>query len=191
MTFDPALISFRRLTVDDLPLMHRWLNTDHVARWYDANGGRWPSHQQVAEKYAARMRGEAKTEPFLILHNDEPVGYIQSYLIADHPEYARVVQVEAGAAGVDLFIGEADLVYRGLGPHILRRFLNKIVFADPGVTSCVIGPSVSNAAAIRAYEKAGFKHLKTVHVAGEPEQEYLMRIALEDVIDVSSDSSPR
>jgi len=183
MTLDPALISFRRLTMDDLPLMHRWLNTDHVARWYDANGGRRPSYERVAERYTARIRGEAKTEPFLILHNDEPIGYMQSYRIADHPEYARAVEVEAGAAGVDLFIGEPEFVYRGLGPQVLRRFLIEIVFANPGVISCVIGPAVSNAAAIRAYEKTGFSHLKTVQVPGEPEPEYLMRITREEVID--------
>lgn len=34
--------------------------------------------------------------------------------------------------------------------------------------------------AIRAYEKAGFRHVKTVQVAKDPEPGYLMRIAKEN-----------
>ena len=189
MTFDPVLISFRVFALEDLPLLYRWLNTNHVAQWYGAGHVRYPAYERVVERYAPRIRGEEPTDSYVILYAGAPIGYIQTYRVADYPEDRW--QVGAGAAAIDLLIGEADLVYRGLGPKILRRFLNEIVFADPGVTSCVIGSSVSNAAAIRAYEKAGFKHQKTVHVAGEPEPEYLMRTAREDVIDISSDSSPR
>ena len=48
------------------------------------------------------------------------------------------------------------------------------------VDSCIIGPAQNNHAAIRAYEKAGFKYLKTVSIPGELEPEYLMRIGRED-----------
>lgn len=41
-------IRFRRLTEADLGLMHRWLNSPHVMRWYSP-GGCTPT--QVAEKY--------------------------------------------------------------------------------------------------------------------------------------------
>ena len=51
----------------------------------------------------------------------------------------------------------------------------------PDVTCCVIGPAASNAIAIRAYEKAGFRHLNTIVVPGEDEPEYLMRATPEDV----------
>ena len=191
MTLEGNLISFRRLAEDDLLLMHGWLNTEHVSRWYDANGGRRPSYEDVMEKYAARIHGKAKTEPFLIMLGDRPVGYIQCYRIRDHPQYAEAVDVEDGACGIDLFIGEEDSVYRGPGPHILSRFLHDVVFRSPDAPSCVIGPAITNVAAIRAYEMTGFIYLKTVQVPGEPEPEYLMRIAPEDVIDISSDSQPR
>lgn len=179
MTLDPAFISFRRLALDDLPLLHRWLNTDQVACWYGAGKVHYPPYERVVERYAPRIRGEEPTDSYVILYAGAPIGYIQTYRVADYPEDRW--QVEAGAAAIDLLIGEADLVYLGLGPRILSRFLSDIVFADPGVTSCVIGPSVSNAAAIRAYEKAGFRYLKTVLVPGEPEPEYLMVIRREDV----------
>jgi RimJ/RimL family protein N-acetyltransferase len=45
----------------------------------------------------------------------------------------------------------------------------------------VIGPSVKNIAAIRAYEKAGFRPLKLVPVPGEPDPEFLMRLTAADL----------
>jgi hypothetical protein len=40
----------------------------------------------------------------------------------------------------------------------------------------VIGPSVKNVAAIRAYEKIGFRALREVHVPDEADPEFLMRV---------------
>jgi RimJ/RimL family protein N-acetyltransferase len=173
-----AQISFRPLAEADFALLHRWLNTPHVLEWWDKPG---PSLEQVEEKYRPRVEGREGTDCYLVLHRGSPIGMIQTYLIDDHPEYAAQVQVGSGAAGIDLFIGEPASVHRGLGAGVLRAFLRDIVFSRPEVTNCVIGPAVSNRAAIRAYEKAGFIYLKTVQVVGEEEPEYLMRIRREAV----------
>ena len=194
MTLDPALISFRRLTEDDLPLMHRWLNAKHVARWYRVRGVAEPSLEWVTLRYMPRIRGDDPTRAFVIMLGQRPIGYIQAYLIADDPEYATQVQVEDGAAGIDSFIGEPDLVNRGLGRHIVRRFVEGVVFGEMGAPICIIGPEPENKAAIRAYEKAGFLYLKTVATpGGDAEHEYLMRIDPEmhtpaGHIDISSDT---
>ncbi len=74
-----------------------------------------------------------------------------------------------------------EYLYRGLGGEILRRFLVEVVFRDERVRVCVIGPESKNVAAIRAYEKAGFRFFKTIQVPGEPEPEHLMRIGREEV----------
>ncbi len=55
-----------------------------------------------------------------------------------------------------------------------------MVFHEYKVDSCIIGPAQSNHAAIRAYEKAGFKYLKTVSLPDEPEPEYLMRLCRDE-----------
>jgi RimJ/RimL family protein N-acetyltransferase len=67
-----------------------------------------------------------------------------------------------------------------LGASIVRQFLSNIVFADPAVEICIIDPSVSNRAAIRAYEKAGFRFFKTETIPGEAEAHYMMRIGREE-----------
>lgn len=170
------VITFRPLTEDDLPLMQRWLSAEHVAEWYPVEDVRNPPLELVRSHHLPMIRGEEPTRSFLISENGRPVGYIQTYLIRDHPAYARAVQVADDAAGVDLFIGEEDAVHRGLGPRVLRVFLDEIVFGEMRAGLCIIGPQPENAAAIRAYEKAGFKHVKTVTVPGSPDggEEYLM-----------------
>lgn len=152
--------------------MHRWLNTGEVKRWYNET---W-SYEEVAEKYGRRVRGETPTHSFVIMYGETPIGYIQTYRIDDYPDYAAAVQVEH-AAGIDLFIGDERYIHRRLGSHILSRFLGEHVWRLTGAGICIIGPEPKNMVAIRAYEKAGFRYLKTVPVPGEAEPEYLMILA--------------
>lgn len=177
--FDPNQISFRRLTLDDLPLMHQWLNSADVLRWY---GQQPSSYAEVVRSYSRNILGQQPTDSFLIIYGAAPVGYIQTYTITSYPIYAQLVQAEEGTAGVDLFIGEGTYRHQGLGPLILAKFLGEVVFGANGATSCVIGPEPKNIAAIRAYEKAGFRHWKTIRIPGEDEPEYLMRIAREECL---------
>ena len=171
---DPRGLSFRRLRASDLHLMHRWLNAPHVRRWWYAEG---TSYEEIEDNYLPGIEGRDATKLFLILHEDRPIGFVQSYRISaeDDETYAKLVDV-ADSAGVDLFIGEAEYLYGGLGHHFIRRFLSEHVFSDPRVEVCVIGPEPGNAAAMRAYEKAGFRFFKIIQVPGEPEPEYLMKL---------------
>jgi RimJ/RimL family protein N-acetyltransferase len=175
---DPERIGFRRMTTDELSLMHRWLCRPHVLEWWW--GGVPPSYEAVAEKYGRRARGESPTQPFMILFAGTPIGYIQTYMIRDYPEYAALVDADDDPAGVDLFIGEAEFLHKGLGSHIVRAFLRDVVFGAGDAMSCIIGPSEANTIAIRVYEKAGFRFLKTIPSANEPTPEYLMRITRSD-----------
>ena len=176
---NPDAITFRPLTRHDFPLLQRWLNTPHVLEWWDKPG---PTLDEVEEKYLPRIEGNDPTQSYIVECAARPIGYIQRYLIDNYPDYAQYVGIEERAAGIDLFIGEVDCIHRGLGPVLLIRFLRDIVFVDSGVSSCVIGPAISNAIAIRAYEKAGFTYFKTASIPDEDEPEYLMRIGRESAL---------
>lgn len=126
------------------------------------------------------LAGEDPTENFVIRADGRPVGFIQSYRIDDHPEYAAAVDLGEPAAGLDVYLGEPDMLHRGNGPELLRAFLREIVFERYGHL-CVIGPANANVSAIRAYEKVGFRHFKNVTVPGERHPEYLMRLPREDL----------
>lgn len=142
-----------------------------MRRWYDDVPTDVYPDDTIAE-YRAAMRGEDPTDLFLITLDGRPIGQLQSYLIDDHPEYAAMVPLSRPAFGVDLFIGEEDHIGKGHGPELIRAFLRDVAFPRYGVDLCVIGPTRSNAAAIRAYEKAGFRFLKTYIEPDSREQEH-------------------
>jgi aminoglycoside 6'-N-acetyltransferase len=128
------------------------------------------------------MVGEDQdTEIFFIRHRGRPIGFIQCYRIDDDEEYRTALALDAPAAGIDLFIGEPAEIGKGHGPTLIRAFLRDVVFRKYDVGECVIGPSVKNASAIRAYEKAGFRFFKDARVPDEPDPEHLMRIRRDEV----------
>jgi RimJ/RimL family protein N-acetyltransferase len=165
----------------DLPLIRRWLLEPHVRRWWDeAKSEAYPDDE--VEKYRERIRGEDDTtDIFFIREQVRPIGFIQCYRIDDSDEYGQALALDVTAAGVDLFIGEPAEIGKGRGPDIIRAFLRDVVFARYDVAGCVIGPSIKNERAIRAYEKAGFRFLRDARIVGEPDPEHLMWIGRDEV----------
>ena len=95
---------------------------------------------------------------------------IQTYLVSDYPDWEAVVEVGADVAGVDLLIGEEDLIGRGLGPQILAQFAREVVTASAVVATV----EEENRRSWRAFEKAGFRHVRDVEEDGKPHR--LMRL---------------
>jgi RimJ/RimL family protein N-acetyltransferase len=145
--------TFRPLAASDLELLQRWLNTPHVLEWWDRPG---PTLDEVRAKYLPRVTGQSDAMPYVICVDDVPIGYIQSYPV--RAGAWGLPEVRAGA-GLDLFIGDVHCLHRGLGPQILRQFVEEIVFRDKTVTACYIDPVPQNHSAIRAFEKAGFAYV--------------------------------
>jgi RimJ/RimL family protein N-acetyltransferase len=61
---------------------------------------------------------------------------------------------------IDLFLGEADWLGRGVGPAALEILLARL--ANEGAPLAGLCPSVENAVAIRAFAKAGFRKLRQI-----------------------------
>src|SRR2546423_6404575 len=167
--------AFAPLREEDLALIRRWLLEPHVGRWWN-DGSKTPYPDAEIEEYREAIQGKDATYRYLVRIDAKPVGLIQHYRIADDPEYATALALGEDAIGVDVFIGEREFLGRGHGPAMLRQFLRDVAFPFHDLDVCVIGPSVKNLAAIRAYEKAGFRALHEVHVPDEPDPEFLMRI---------------
>lgn len=168
--------TFEALRENDLELVRTWLLRPHVRRWYHDDATEDYPNDTIADCRDA-IRGEDPTDQYLIALDDRPIGEIQSYLIDDHPEYAAQVGLGRPAFGIDLFISEPDLIGHGHGPALIRAFLRDVAFPRYEVDLCVIGPTLSNVAAIRAYEKAGFRFLKTyLEPASREQGHYLMAL---------------
>ena len=153
------MISFRPITAGDVPQLQSWLERRHVALWW---------RNEDASTYLAQAH-----EHHVILVDDRPAGMIQTYAVDDNPEWKQVVGDEPGLAGVDLFIGEEAQVGVGLGPQVIAAFVEQIVFADPATVAVVATVEEPNRRSWRAFEKAGFRHVRDVEEDGLPHR--LMR----------------
>jgi RimJ/RimL family protein N-acetyltransferase len=161
------------MTADDLRLLHEWLQRDHVRRWWS----RRETYEEVVEHYLPAIEGKKPTDLYLILFDHRAVGFIQTYLVSDYPEYRELVAVEDGVAGVDLFLSDESLTGRGLGSRVLAAFVDEVVFAVPSTKACVTDPDSENRASIRAFEKAGFRVVRQlVDPSDDSRLHTLMRI---------------
>jgi RimJ/RimL family protein N-acetyltransferase len=160
-------IGFRPLTAADLRLVEDWLHREHVARW-------WRPDETSIPEYVDAIEGRDPTDLYVILLDARPVGLIQTYLVSDHPDYEAILHVGEGVAGVDLFIGEDDLIGRGLGVNVLRAFTRDVVFSRPGTHACIAGVEPDNTRSLRAFEKAGFRPGRLYEEEGRPHR--LMRL---------------
>ena len=154
------MIEFRPITDADVPQLQEWLRRPHVAEWW---------RNEDASRYLAQPH-----EHFVILFDGRPVGMIQSYLVAEYPEWQAIVGDDPGLAGIDLFVGEEELLGTGFGPQVLTAFADEIAFVDPHVLACVATVEEGNRRSWRAFEKAGFRHVRDVEEEDLPHR--LMRL---------------
>jgi aminoglycoside 6'-N-acetyltransferase len=163
-------IGFRPLTRLDFPTLVEWMSEPHVAEW-------WDDHldlEGVEAEYGPSVDGADPTLAFVILADERPVGFIQTYPLAANPDYAAAVDVPNGA-GVDLFVGDRAVMGGGFGSAVIRQFLEQVVWdAFPDVTQCMAGPSVRNLRSQRAFENAGLVRTRVVTVPGEVDDELVM-----------------
>ena len=71
-----------------------------------------------------------------------------------------------GTRGIDLFIGEPDMIGRGHGSAFIRAFVDERLRS--GAPRMVTDPDPSNTRAVRAYEKAGFEKAGMVDTPDGP-----------------------
>ena len=142
--------AFRAVTAKDLPLIGRWLAEPHLKQW-------WGDPDEALAEIEEAM-DDIATEPLIVELDGRPIGYLQSYdphLEDGHPYRDQPF----GTLGMDISIGEPDLVGKGHGSAIVRQFV-ELLFCE-GTPRVVIDPDPANTRAIRAYEKAGFTAFDT------------------------------
>ena len=161
MTASPA-ITFRPLTDDDLPRMHRWLQDPAVVAWWEGDDVSW---EGVVETY-----GSANTDPvdhYLALLDGEPLGWIQCYPAIweddDEAYYWKEHLDLWRTAGIDYLVGEADQRGQGLGAAMIRAFVHDVLFPHHWLWhTAAAGPFEANTASWKALEKAGFRRIATL-----------------------------
>ena len=128
--------------------MHRWLNDDHVIKWWEPG----PSFEDVEKKYSERIKEDTKIHVCIIENDGLDIGMIQYYLETD-----KVYELDDIACAIDLFIGEKEMLYKGLGVQAIKHCITKLIVPKYNPVYICIDPDETNEAAIKAYQKVGFR----------------------------------
>ena len=155
-------ISFRPLVRDDLPTVHEWLQRPHVSEWWGSND----TYEKVENDHLPAIEGREPVRMFVIVLDGRSIGVIQTYRVDDFPDYWPG-QTGLDQAGIDLYIADPEFLGRGLGPEMIRRFADEVMFVDPGITACIADPDLANTRSVRAFEKAGFEAVGGLDRAGD------------------------
>jgi len=148
------LFNFRKVVKSDFPKLYNWLKSEHVKDfWYPDSTF---TFEEISTKYSKRLN-EGIVDIFIIILNHNEIGYIQSYFIDDNTFF----KTSGLGKGIDLYIGEADFIHVGYGKTIITDYIREYVFNNRKVNFVGIDPEINNVIAIKAYEKAGFKHVNT------------------------------
>jgi aminoglycoside 6'-N-acetyltransferase len=148
--------TFHPILSGDLSLIRTWLETPEVVRWWG----------QPAEQYALVNddRDHPDMDQFIVAIDNHPFGYIQCYALSTWnqnfgPQPPRT-------RGIDLFIGEPDMIGRGHGSSFVRQFAD--ILLTSGIPRVVTDPDPDNGRAVRAYAKAGFQSDRVVDTPDGP-----------------------
>jgi len=137
----PFEITLRPLAEGDETELLRIHSSPQVMRWWDAPEERFPWDEPESTRFTIEVDGAV-------------AGLIQ-YWEEREPKYRH--------AGIDLFVDPA-LHGRGIGSEAVRRVV-RLLFGERGHHRITIDPASENAAAIRAYEKAGFRRVGVMRQA--------------------------
>lgn len=135
MARDATEIALRPLAPGDETELLRIHNAPAVARWWDAPEEGFPWDEPSSTRLTILLGGAIAG---LIQYWEEP-----------EPRYRH--------AGIDLFVDPA-LHGRGIGTQAVRAVAREL-FERRGHHRVTIDPAVDNAAAIRCYEKVGFRRV--------------------------------
>jgi len=81
----------------DLRLMHEWLQRPHVRRWWSKP----ETYEEVLESYAPAISGRDPTDLYVVLLEGREIGFIETYLVVDYPDYVSLIGLGEGTAGVE------------------------------------------------------------------------------------------
>jgi len=137
--------SFRSMTAEDLYMVHRWLETPEVRRW-------WGDPDREISLLQADLH-DPRMAMWIVSHQAFRFAYIQDYAPGDWLMH-HFGFLPPGSRGIDQFIGEPDMIGCGHGSAFVRAHVDRLFAA--GVLAVGVDPDPENARAIRAYEKAGF-----------------------------------
>jgi aminoglycoside 6'-N-acetyltransferase len=145
MNTDGYQVHLRKATNADLSTLTRWHEQPHLLEAGVGNDWNW--NEELLHDHPWR-------ELLIAEVNGKPGGFVQIIDPAEE-ETHYWGQVEPNLRAIDIWIGEKELLGKGLGTEIMKLAIERC-FADRSVQGILLDPVVDNHKAHRFYERLGF-----------------------------------
>lgn len=151
------MLELRLLGDSDIPLVERWLNKEHVKRWYEI-----PHLGVTIDDWMTEIKERNGKYQWLthliVVWQGCPIGLCQYYKCVDSSDEDFGTLSLTGSYGIDYLIGEEDYIGKGLGKRMISLLVDKIFsFQDAQIVTADIDKD--NKASERVLLSSGFKLL--------------------------------
>ncbi|MBY4610034.1 acetyltransferase [Rhizobium sp. 9T] len=135
--------SFRRATLDDLPLLAAWQSTPHVRAWWDSD-----------EPYDAEDLADPRVARWIVSTAERPFAFMQDYTVHGWEDH-HFAKLPTESRGIDQYIGDPEMIGVGHGSAFIGARMRALF--DAGVPVIATDPHPANERAIAVYRKLGFE----------------------------------
>lgn len=142
-------ITLKPIENTDLDLINRWLNKEHVLRWYHDTDD-WMN--EIRNRHGAFCF----IRHFIALSGRRPIGFCQYYDCFEAKEDWYEVGEEGTVYSIDYLIGEEDFLCKGYGKAIVME-LERIIRAETTSKRIIVQPEEANAASCGTLLSCGYR----------------------------------
>lgn len=172
-------IELRELMEEDKYILARWLSNPQVLQFYEGRDNPF----SVSKVEAAFFDENPEETRYIILHENQPIGYSQFYEIGEEErKIYGCSDLKEVIFGMDQFIGEPEYWNRGIGTQIVKLMIKRLI-QEKQASRIVLDPQTWNERAIHCYEKCGFRKVKLLPEREWHEGEYRDCWLMEYVVD--------
>lgn len=149
-TVFPGELMLRAFCENDIPLMEKWLYTQHVKPWYE-HPNDWLT--EIRERY-----GAFSFITHLIAEVDgKAMGFCQyydCYNSKDYEDWGLEIPLLGKVYSIDYLIGDPDYLHKGYAKTMINKMIQQL--RGLGATTLIVLPDEKNIASNKLLEASGF-----------------------------------
>jgi RimJ/RimL family protein N-acetyltransferase len=150
LSADPN-ISLRGITDSDIEQLSKWLEKEHVAKWFE-NPHSW------LQEIEGRHGEFSYIKHFIIEYQGQPIGFCQYYdcYFGQEKEDWYTVENSGEVFSIDYLIGDTYFLGKGIGRDLVGLLEEEII--KSGGEKLIVKPDKENAASNNLLKSKGYTH---------------------------------